>query len=201
MLTPRPELSSVGYGFWISPVKFGAVTARAADRQGEISGNKASWIHLIDQKKTVIILSNSDATDINEMRAKFVSASLSAASRITAVSEKAIANSGINPSQIQGTWEIDLRPSPASEPYLKDFVISNLTEKIFAGTFYGSDFTGGQISGNWAGESISRSRRAIKIRVIFIRATSKTAKFPASATARTENSSLRGRAEKKTRAP
>lgn len=76
MLVPRPELYSVGYGFWISPVQFGAIKARAADRQGEISGNKASWIHLIEQKKTVIILSNSDATDINEMRAKFVSASL-----------------------------------------------------------------------------------------------------------------------------
>lgn len=32
MLTPRPELASVGYGFWISPVQFGAIKARAADR-------------------------------------------------------------------------------------------------------------------------------------------------------------------------
>ena len=76
MLTPRAELYSVGYGFWISPVRFGAITALAADRQGEISGNKAIWIHLIDKKKTIIILSNSNSTDINEMRAKFVSASL-----------------------------------------------------------------------------------------------------------------------------
>ena len=63
MLVPRPELYSVGYGFWISPVQFGAIKARAADRQGEISGNRATWIHLIDQKKTVIILSNSNATE------------------------------------------------------------------------------------------------------------------------------------------
>ncbi len=76
MLIAHPELYNVGYGFWISPVKFGAVTARAADRQGSISGNKSTWIHLIDQKKTVIIFSNSDATNINEMREKFVLSSL-----------------------------------------------------------------------------------------------------------------------------
>ena len=60
---------------------------------------------------------------------------------------------GINPSGIQGTWEIDLRPTPAAEPYLKEFVISNITDKTFSGTFYGSDFTGGQINSSW-GEKI-----------------------------------------------
>lgn len=148
MLVPRPELYSVGYGFWISPVQFGAVKARAADRQGEISGNKASWIHLIDQKKTVIILSNSDATDINEMRSKFVSASLAQPVDLPQFQKKQ-STGGSNLSGIQGTWEIDLRPTPASEPYLKEFVISNVTDKNFAGTFYGSDFTNGQINGSW----------------------------------------------------
>jgi len=148
MLVARPELYSVGYGFWISPVQFGAIKARAADRQGEISGNKASWIHLIDQKKTVIILSNSDATDINEMRAKFVSASLAQSVDLPQFQKKPTANSN-NLSQIQGTWEIDSRPTPAAEPYLKEFVISNLADKTFSGTFYGSEFTGGQINGSW----------------------------------------------------
>lgn len=152
MLTPRPELASVGYGFWISPVQFGAIKALAADRQGEISGNKASWIHLIDQKKTVIILSNSDATDINEMRAKFVSASLAQPVNLPAFQKTPTTNSS-NLSQIQGIWEIDLRPSPAADPYLRDFVISNLTDKNFSGNFYGTDFTGGQINGSW-GEKI-----------------------------------------------
>ena len=148
MLVPRPELYSVGYGFWISPVKFGAITARAADRQGEISGNKASWIHLIDQKKTVIILSNSDATDINEMRAKLVSASLAQFVDLPKFEKKQSTNIN-NLAQIQGTWEIDLRPTPAAEPYLKDFVISDVTGKSFAGTFYGTNFSGGQINGSW----------------------------------------------------
>ena len=51
--------------------------------------------------------------------------------------------------QLQGTWEIDLRPTPAAEPYLKEFVISNITDKSFSGVFYGSEFTGGQINVIW----------------------------------------------------
>lgn len=148
MLTPRPELYSVGYGFWISPVQFGAIKARAADRQGEISGNKASWIHLIDRKKTVIILSNSDATDINEMREKLVLASLEQPINLPQFKKAQIVNNK-NFDQIQGTWEIDLRSTPAAEPYLKEFVISNITDKNFSGIFYGSEFTGGQINGSW----------------------------------------------------
>ncbi len=76
MLTAHPALYNVGYGFWISPVQFGAIKTLAADRQGAISGSNATWIHLIEQKKTVIILANSDAANINEMREKFVLASL-----------------------------------------------------------------------------------------------------------------------------
>lgn len=76
MMTPRPDLYSVGYGFWISEVEFGAVKALAADRQGDISGSKGSWLHLIDQNKTFIILANSDATDINEMRTQLLLVSL-----------------------------------------------------------------------------------------------------------------------------
>ncbi|MEO8074151.1 MAG: serine hydrolase domain-containing protein, partial [Acidobacteriota bacterium] len=76
MLTAHPALYNVGYGFWISPVQFGAIKAIAADRQGSIAGSNATWIHLIDQKKTIIILANSDAANINEMREKFVLASL-----------------------------------------------------------------------------------------------------------------------------
>lgn len=76
MLTPNPALYSVGYGFWISSVKFGAIETLAADRQGDISGSKASWIHLINENKTVIILANSDAVNINEMREKLAMVSL-----------------------------------------------------------------------------------------------------------------------------
>lgn len=153
MLVPRPELASVGYGFWISPVQFGAIKARAADRQGGISGSTATWIHLIDQKKTVIILSNSDATDINEMRAEFVAASLAQPVDLPAFQKTTTTVVKNNLRQIEGTWEIDLRPTPAAEPYLKEFVISDIKDKNFSGIFYGADFTGGQINSSW-GEKI-----------------------------------------------
>ena len=150
MLTAHPELYNVGYGFWISPVKFGAVTARAADRQGSISGSNTTWIHLIDQKKTVIIFSNTDATNINEMREKFALATLNQPVNLPVAAKTApIQNDSKNLSRLAGTWQIDLRPTPDAEPYLKDFVISNVADKSFSGVFYGSEFEGGKFNGSW----------------------------------------------------
>lgn len=149
MLVPRPALNSVGYGFWISPVKFGAVTARAADRQGSISGNNATWIHLPDQKKTVIIFSNTDASKINEMREKMVLATLGQPVSLPTAEKPLIANVAVGPNQIVGTWEIDLRPKLNSDPYLKDFIISKAGEKTISGNFYGSDFENGQLNTDW----------------------------------------------------
>lgn len=148
MLTAHPALYNVGYGFWISPVQFGAIKTLAADRQGAISGSNATWIHLIEQKKTVIILANSDAANINEMREKFVLASLAQPINLPQF-KKPQTNNSQNLSQIQGTWEIDLRPTPNSQPYLKEFVISSVTDKTFSGIFYGSEFTAGQLNGSW----------------------------------------------------
>ncbi len=151
MLVSRPKLSSVGYGFWISPVKFGAITARSADRQGSIFGSNATWIHLLDQKKTVIVFSNTDATNINELREKFVLAVLNQPISLPAVgkAESSPQADSKNLSRFAGTWQIDLRPTPDAEPYLKDFVISNISEKNFSGVFYGTSFEGGKFNGNW----------------------------------------------------
>ena len=148
MLKAHPALYNVGYGFWISPVQFGAFKTLAADRQGDISGSKATWIHLIDQKKTVIILANSDAVNVNEMREKLVLASLAQPFDLPPF-QKPQTNNSRSVNQIQGTWEIDLRPTPNSQPYLKEFVISNVTDKTFSGVFYGSPFTGGELNGSW----------------------------------------------------
>lgn len=150
MMVSHPELYSVGYGFWITPVKFGTITARAADRQGSISGNNATWIHLIDQDKTVIIFSNTDATNINEMRKKFVLASLGQPTDLPVAPNKAaIPPEAKNLNRLAGSWEIDLRPAPDAEPYLKEFVISKVAGKNFSGLFYGSEFEDGQFNGNW----------------------------------------------------
>jgi hypothetical protein len=48
-----------------------------------------------------------------------------------------------------GTWQIDLRPSPEAEPYLKNFIVSELKGKTFSGEFYETPFTEGKIHTNW----------------------------------------------------
>jgi uncharacterized membrane protein YphA (DoxX/SURF4 family) len=44
---------------------------------------------------------------------------------------------------IIGTYIIDLRPTPSSEKYLKDFKFTKIAGKKFDGEFYGYPFTGG----------------------------------------------------------
>lgn len=48
-----------------------------------------------------------------------------------------------------GTWVIDLRPTPSSEPYLKDFKFTKIEGKKFEGEFYGYPFTGGFLNTDW----------------------------------------------------
>lgn len=48
-----------------------------------------------------------------------------------------------------GTWVIDLRPTPDSEPYLKDFKFTKIEGKQFDGEFYGYPFTGGFLNLDW----------------------------------------------------
>jgi hypothetical protein len=48
-----------------------------------------------------------------------------------------------------GTWVIDLRPGPASKPYLKDFKFTKIDSTRFNGEFYGYPFTGGFINTSW----------------------------------------------------
>jgi hypothetical protein len=48
-----------------------------------------------------------------------------------------------------GTWVIDLRPTPESEPYLKDFKFTKIEGKKFDGEFYGYPFSGGFLNTDW----------------------------------------------------
>ena len=68
MLVPHPELWGVAIGFWVSPTDFGAVKSTVADRRGSIGGTNTNWLHLREQHKTILIFSNTDATDLVEMR-------------------------------------------------------------------------------------------------------------------------------------
>ncbi len=50
---------------------------------------------------------------------------------------------------LMGTWTLDLRPTPQSESYLKDFDITNFENGKLSGTFYGTDFKEGKINTAW----------------------------------------------------
>lgn len=50
---------------------------------------------------------------------------------------------------VLGTWIIDLRPTPESEPYLKEFKFTRIDGKKFDGEFYGYPFTGGFLNTDW----------------------------------------------------
>ncbi|MBK8567943.1 MAG: beta-lactamase family protein [Saprospiraceae bacterium] len=76
MLTPYPELYGVAYGFWVYDLEINEKKYRAADRQGSIWGSNAAWLHLIEEQKTVIILSNTNVSDLGEIRNKLLGVSL-----------------------------------------------------------------------------------------------------------------------------
>ncbi len=48
-----------------------------------------------------------------------------------------------------GSWKIDLRPTPDSEPYYKEFVIDSVEGKTFKGTFYGTPIESGYLNKDW----------------------------------------------------
>jgi teichoic acid D-alanine hydrolase len=72
MLTSYPELYGVAYGFWVTDLAFGNRKTRGADRQGAIMGSNVTWLHLIPENKSILIFSNTNATNINELRTKLV---------------------------------------------------------------------------------------------------------------------------------
>jgi hypothetical protein len=51
--------------------------------------------------------------------------------------------------RIVGTFIIDLRPTPTSQPYLKEFTFTNIEGNKFDGEFYGYPFTGGLLNLDW----------------------------------------------------
>ncbi|HPH65046.1 MAG TPA: serine hydrolase domain-containing protein [Kofleriaceae bacterium] len=67
MLSPRPALYNVAIGFWVTDATIGAHVYKQAMRQGSIWGANADWVHLIDGNKTIIVLSNTNATDLPEV--------------------------------------------------------------------------------------------------------------------------------------
>jgi len=76
MLTPYGDLADTSLGFWVYPKKFGTINTTFVERQGGGYGFHSNWVHLVDQGLTFILLSNTDAVDLNKMRLKIISAYL-----------------------------------------------------------------------------------------------------------------------------
>jgi CubicO group peptidase (beta-lactamase class C family) len=148
MLTPNPSLYNVAYGFWVSDNKFGNITTKVANRQGSIWGANTNWLQLINQNKAIIILSNTNATNLMELAEQLVLAATTQKTTIPATPKKTTAQENIT-NNATGTWLLDLRPTPNSEPYLKDFIITPRTGKGFDGEFYGTPFTAGKFNTDW----------------------------------------------------
>jgi hypothetical protein len=58
-------------------------------------------------------------------------------------------SSGPGPEELVGTWQVDLRPSPDSEPYLQEFVVRSIEGNGFEGSFYGTPVTEGRLNVDW----------------------------------------------------
>lgn len=48
-----------------------------------------------------------------------------------------------------GTWVVDLRPTPDSEPYYQEFVVTSVQGNAFTGTFYGAPVSQARINTDW----------------------------------------------------
>jgi len=61
-----PFLSNYGYGTWIRNVKINGKKHKILQRYGRIRGANTVWFRFIDQDLTIIILSNTDTTNLND---------------------------------------------------------------------------------------------------------------------------------------
>jgi hypothetical protein len=48
-----------------------------------------------------------------------------------------------------GTWQVDLRPTPDSAPYFKEFIVTSIDGNAFSGTFYDTEISEGRINTDW----------------------------------------------------
>ena len=53
-------------------------------------------------------------------------------------------------SQLVGTWQVDLRPTPNAPEYYQEFVVTSADGKTFQGTFYGSPISQARINVDWS---------------------------------------------------
>ncbi len=75
MLKINADLGNVAYGFWGSD-GYGNFKEKFYYRPGGILGSTANWIHTTKNKKAIIVMSNTNATNLFEMSEKLYLASI-----------------------------------------------------------------------------------------------------------------------------
>ncbi len=55
----------------------------------------------------------------------------------------------VDPDGLLGTWIVDLRPTPGSDPYYKEFVVTSVQGRSFTGTFYDTPVSQARINTDW----------------------------------------------------
>ncbi|MBC7557434.1 MAG: beta-lactamase family protein [Chryseobacterium sp.] len=147
MITPHPNLDNVGLGFWTAE-KYGLLNSKFVYRPGGIYGSSANWIHVLDSNRAILVLSNTNATNLFEMSQQLNGVATNQKVTIPAYS-KTEAKNNIDTNYLKGTWIIDLRPTPKSEAYYREFLIKSIDSKKFTGEFYGSSFENGMFNTDW----------------------------------------------------
>lgn len=75
LLTINKELGYTAYGLWGSPA-WGIINEPFYYRTGGILGSRANWIHTMDSKKTIIVLSNNNLNDLYKLSEELYQLSL-----------------------------------------------------------------------------------------------------------------------------
>lgn len=51
--------------------------------------------------------------------------------------------------QLVGSWKVDLRPTPDAAEYYQEFVVTEVNDRSFSGTFYGAPVTQARVNTDW----------------------------------------------------
>lgn len=149
MLKPNPNFQGATLGgIWYSD-GYGTFSKPFIYRTGGLLGSCSNWIHTIDDKKTILVFNNTDGTNLYELSEQLYLVSTGHKPTIPLLPKQESNSLISNLDKVKGTWLLDLRPDPNSDPYLKDFIITPTTGKEFEGEFYGTKFTGGYFNTDW----------------------------------------------------
>ncbi len=149
MLKPNTKLDGAALGgLWYSD-GYGIMNKPFIYRTGGLLGSCSNWIHSIDDKKTIIVFNNTDGTNLYEFSEQLYLVSTGQKATTPSIKKQEKSSNALNLDQVKGTWQLDLRPDPNSEPYVKDFILTPTKDKEFEGEFYGSKFTGGYFNTDW----------------------------------------------------